>query len=224
VSRLVVKVGGAVAAGSAAHDLLRELVSSGRSVCVVHGGGPQITAAMAEYDLPVEFVNGRRVTTPAALVLVRRALAGVNADLCATIGPRAVGLLGDEIGLPARPVPELGRVGTPLPSSPPAVVEALAAGLVPVVAPLAAGPLNVNADEAAAALAVGLHAERLLFLSDVPGLLRDGAVVPRIAADEATRMLDAGELEGGIVPKLRAAVTAARLGVTADIGETAVVA
>jgi acetylglutamate kinase len=157
-------------------------------------------------------------------VLVRRALAEVNAGLCATIGPRAVSLLGDEIGLLADPVPELGRVGTPHPSSPPAVVAALAAGQIPVVAPLAAGPLNVNADEAAAALAVGLDAERLLFLSDVPGLLRDGAVVPRIAADEATRMLDAGELEGGIVPKLRAAVTAARLGVTADIGETAVIA
>jgi acetylglutamate kinase len=224
VSRFVVKVGGAVAAGSAAHDLITSLAASGREIVVVHGGGPQITAAMAEYDLPVEFVHGRRVTTPAALVLVRRALADVNASLCATIGPLAVGLLGDEIGLRAQPVPELGRVGTPLPSSPPEVLAALARGRIPVVAPLAAGPLNVNADEAAAALAVGLDAERLLFLSDVPGLLRDGAVVPRIAADEATRMLDAGELEGGIVPKLRAAVAAARQGVTADIGETAVVA
>jgi acetylglutamate kinase len=93
-----------------------------------------------------------------------------------------------------------------------------------VVAPLAAGPLNVNADEAAAALAVGLGAERLLFVTDVPGLLHEGAVVPRIAAGEADLLLSGGELDGGIVPKLRAAVTAARLGVETEIGETAVLA
>jgi acetylglutamate kinase len=93
-----------------------------------------------------------------------------------------------------------------------------------VVAPLAAGPLNVNADEMAAALAIGLGAESLLFLTDVAGLLLGGAVVPAIEARRAENLLDAGELEGGIVPKLRAAVTAAKLGVRAEIGETAVVA
>jgi acetylglutamate kinase len=93
-----------------------------------------------------------------------------------------------------------------------------------VVAPLAAGPLNVNADEAAAALAVGLGADRILFVTDVPGVLLQGSVVDTIAATEADRLLDAGALEGGIVPKLRAAVTAARLGVRAEIGETAVTA
>jgi acetylglutamate kinase len=104
------------------------------------------------------------------------------------------------------------------------VLEALAAGLVPVVAPLAAGPLNVNADEAASALAIGLGAERILFLTDVPGLLLAGAVVSRIAADDADELLDGGTLQGGIQPKLRAAVAAARLGVQAEIGQTAVVA
>jgi acetylglutamate kinase len=93
-----------------------------------------------------------------------------------------------------------------------------------VVAPLAAGPLNVNADEAAAALAVGLGADRLLFVTDVPGVLLGGDVVGALAADEADRMLGAGELEGGIVPKLHAAVRAARLGVRSEIGATAVTA
>ncbi len=90
------------------------------------------------------------------------------------------------------------------------------------MAPLGVGPLNVNADEAAAALAVGLEAERIFFLTDVAGLILEGAVVPSIEADEADRLLDAGTLEGGILPKLRAAVIAARRGVDSAIGGTAV--
>jgi acetylglutamate kinase len=221
VTRLVVKCGGAVAAQAA--ETILALADTGAEVCVVHGAGPQISAEMERFHVPVEFVGGRRVTTPAGLMLVRRALLEVNASLCAALGPRAVGLLGDEIGLEAEPVPGLGLVGEPLPSRPAAVERALAAGGIPVVAPLATGPLNVNADEAAAALAIGLGAERLLFVTDVPGLLLEGAVVPAIEAVEADRLLSSGELDGGIVPKLRAAVTAARLGVRAEIGETAVV-
>jgi acetylglutamate kinase len=211
---IVLKVGGAIAGG--------KLQLPDGEVCVIHGAGPQITAEMERRGLPVEFVGGRRVTSAAALEVVREALAAVNRTLCAAIGHRAVGLMGDEIGLRARRIPELGLVGEPLPCRPAAVKVALAEGLVPVVAPLAAGPLNVNADEMAAALAAGLGAERLVFLTDVPGLLRDGAVVERIPADEAEHLLASGELEGGILPKLTAAVTAARLGVAASIGETAV--
>ena len=222
MSRIVVKLGGAVA-GEAA-DAVRALAEDGHEVCVVHGAGPQISAEMERWGLPVEFVDGRRVTSPAALVLVRRSLAAVNERVCAALGPRALGLFGDEIGVEAAPLPELGCVGTALPSRPPAVLAALRGGRIPVVAPLAVGPLNVNADEAAAALAVGLEAERLVFVSDVPGLLRAGAVVPQVEAAEADELLDGGELEGGIVPKLRAAVTAARCGVRSEIGATAVVA
>ena len=89
--------------------------------------------------------------------------------------------MGDEIGLLAEQVEELGLVGDPLPSRPEAVLAALAAGLIPVVAPLAAGPLNVNADEAAAQLAVGIEADEIEFVTDVPGLLdQDGVLVPEI--------------------------------------------
>jgi acetylglutamate kinase len=221
VTRVVVKCGGAVA--SEAADAILAVASSGVEVCVVHGAGPQISAEMLHFHVPIRFVGGRRVTSPAALMLVRSTLAGVNASLCAALGSRAVGLLGDEIGLEAKPVPALGLVGEPVPCSPPAVVAALEAGQIPVVAPLAQGPLNVNADEAAAALAIGLGAERLLFVTDVPGLLLGGVVVPSIEAVEADRLLSGGDLEGGIVPKLRAAVTAARVGVRTEIGETAVV-
>jgi acetylglutamate kinase len=90
------------------------------------------------------------------------------------------------------------------------------------VAPLARGPLNVNGDEAAAALAVGLAADRLVFFTDVPGVYLDGAVAPRISPDEADRLLAGGALVGGIVPKLHAAATAARHGVAVSIGGTTI--
>jgi len=121
-------------------------------------------------------------------------------------------------------VPELGLVGNAIPSRPQAVVDALEAGKIPVIAPLAEGPLNVNADDAAAALALGLGAEQLLFVTDVDGLILGGEVVSEIGIDDASRLLDGGALQGGIIPKLNAAVTAARGGVAASIGQTTVVA
>ncbi len=218
---IVVKCGGAVS-GMAAAEI--EALAALEPVVVVHGAGPQISRAMADAGLTVTFVNGRRVTDGAALEVVRAALLDVNRALCDALGARAVGLSGDEIGLQATPVPELGLVGTPVPSRPQAVLDALAAGLIPVVTPLAVGPLNVNADEAAGALAVGLGAERILFLTDVPGVFQDESVIDSIHADDADRLLEDGTFEGGIVPKLTAAVRAAREGVKAEIGVTEVVA
>jgi acetylglutamate kinase len=214
----VLKLGGRVAA-DAVRTALAEVAGD---VVVVHGAGPQITAEMELRGIAPVFVRGRRVTTPEALEVVVESLLAVNAEVCAAVGPRAVSLRGDQIGLRATVVEELGLVGDPEPSAPAAIREALAAGKVPVVVPLAAGPLNVNADEAAAALAVGLGAERILFVSDVPGVLLDGAVATVLSADEAEAGLGEGVFEGGIVPKLMAAVSAARGGVKASIGATEV--
>ena len=221
-SIIVVKLGGAVARDAISYPLA--LADQGHAVCIVHGAGPQISLEMARRGIEVSFVHGRRVTTPEALEAVREALARVNDELVQAVGERAVGLMGDEIGLAAEQVPELGLVGNPLPSSPAPVLEALAAGRIPVIAPLAGGPLNVNADEAAAMLAVGIEAERIHFVTDVPGLLIGDVVVASIHAHEAEQLLSSGKLHGGIIPKLRAAVHAARQGVIAEIGETAVIA
>jgi acetylglutamate kinase len=221
VSPIVVKCGGAVAESSA--ELILELAES-EPVVVVHGAGPQISAEMERRGLEVQFVGGRRVTSKETLEVVRESFAEVNDALCAAIGEPALSLFGDEIGLRALQVPTLGMVGDPVPCAPDAVLAALAEELIPVIAPLAAGPLNVNADEMAAAIAVGLEAERVLFVTDVPGLLDGGVVVPVIDAEEAGKLLDAGAFQGGIIPKLRAAITAAQLGVRAEIGRTAVVA
>jgi acetylglutamate kinase len=222
VKRIVLKLGGGVAAGSAGRAL--DLSRAGHEVVVVHGAGPQISAELRHRGIPVEFVNGRRVTGPAALEVVRASLVEVGAEVCSALGPAALPLVGDEIGLEARPLPELGLVGEPLACRPAAIEAALAAGRIPVVAPIAVGPLNVNADEAASALAVGLSAARIVFVTDVPGVLVEGAVAERIEAVEADRLLAAGAFEGGIVPKLLAAVRAARLGVHAEIGATEVLA
>ena len=215
---VVLKLGGRVAAAS----VRTALAEVGVRVVVVHGAGPQITEEMERRGISPTFVRGRRVTTPDVLDVVRASLEAVNAEICAAIGPAAVGLAGDAIGLRARPVPTLGLVGDPEPVAPAAVIAALDEGRIPVVSPLAEGPLNVNADEAAAALAVGLGAERIVFVSDVPGVLVQGMVASVLPADEAEAGLADGLFEGGIVPKLMAAVHAARGGVRASIGATEV--
>ena len=220
--RLVVKVGGAVAGESA--DRILGLREEGHEVVVVHGAGPQITDEMRKRGIPVQFVNGRRRTSRAALDVVRESMEAVNAELCRALGDVAAPVIGDKAGLLAVPVPPLGWVGDPLPCRPKAILGALADGKIPVVAPLAVGPLNVNADDASTALALGLGARRLVFLTDVAGLLVDDELVDSIRAGDANRMLDAGAFDGGIVPKLRAAAIAAASGITAHIGQTAVVA
>jgi acetylglutamate kinase len=220
--RVVVKLGGRVAAASRDQVLTRREV--GDEVVVVHGAGPQISAELAARGLPVRFVRGRRFTDAAALEVVRVSLVAVGARLAAALGADAAQLVGDEIGLEATPVPELGLVGDPLPSSLPAIDDALATGRLPVITPIAVGPLNVNADEAAAAVAASIGADRIVFLSDVRGVYLDGTVLPLIHADRAFELLERGTFDGGIVPKLMAAVQAARAGLTAEIGQTAVVA
>jgi acetylglutamate kinase len=216
----VVKCGGA--ALTRGPFVLERYVDAGQDACVVHGAGARITAALAAAGIDSRFVDGRRVTTSEALPLVRESYRFENDRLCEQIGVRALGLMGDELGLEADVVAGLGHVGLPRPVAPHSLWELLGAGRVPVIAPLARGPLNVNADDAAAALSIGLAADRLVFVSDVEGVLVDGEVVDELSAREIEQLN--GLLRGGIVPKLQAAVAAAREGVRAEVGRTLVVA
>lgn len=220
--RVVVKLGGRVAQDSV--GLVLERHEAGDDVVVVHGAGPQITAELQTLGVAARFVDGRRFTDPATIAVVRRSLVAVGAELCTALGPAALHLVGDEIGLEAVRVPDLGLVGEPLPFRAAPVEAALADRRIPVVTPIAVGPLNVNADEAATALAVGLEVDRVVFVSDVPGVLVEGSVASQLHVDDADELIDAGAFDGGIVPKLLAAARAARFGITAEIGETAVVA
>jgi acetylglutamate kinase len=216
----IVKCGGAALAKEPFR--LERHVGPGEPVCVVHGAGTRISAALQAAGLESPFVGGRRVTTAEALPVVREAMRQENGALCAQIGKRAYGLMGDDLGLEAQRLPELGHVGMLLPVVPAALRGLLTVDAVPVIAPLARGPLNVNADDAAAVLAVALGADRLVFVSDVPGVLVDGEVVPQLSEREISLLN--GHLAGGILPKLQAAVAAAREGVRVDVGATVVVA
>ncbi len=215
----VVKCGGAAIARGR-FDLGRWIRPGERAV-VVHGAGPRITAALQAAGVESCFVGGRRVTTPEAIPLVREALRLENAEICRQVGPRAVPLMGDDLGLEADPVDGLGLVGRPRPVAPATLRHLVEANRIPVVAPLAQGPLNVNADDAACALAVALGASRLVFVSDVDGVLIGGAPAERLEPQdlEAHRT----ELGGGMLPKLEAALEAARAGVQVRVGATRIV-
>jgi acetylglutamate kinase len=219
----VVKCGGAVLAKEP--FVLERYVEPGSGVCVVHGAGTRISAALREAGFESPFVGGRRVTTEEALPIVREAFRQENRALCAELGRRASGLMGDDLGLEAERVPELGQVGMLLPVVPSALWKLLATDGIPVIAPLARcsknrGSLNVNADDAAAVLAIALGADRLVFVSDVPGVLVDGEVIRELSARDISQVN--GHLSGGILPKLEAALLAAREGVHVDVGQTTV--
>ena len=147
----------------------------------------------------------------------------MNEALCRAIGDRAVGLMGDELGLRATQLPALGLVGDPQPYAPPRLRKLMDAGRIPVVAPLARGPLNVNGDEAAAALALGLHAERIVFLTDVEGLYLDRAEAPRRRHGDARRCARrdrrhlARRVKLGLLPVALSVAVVARLPVVAGV-------
>jgi acetylglutamate kinase len=199
---------------------------------VVHGGGPQITDHLNRLGIPSEFRGGLRVTTPEAMRVVRMVLVGqVNGDVVNLIndfGPFAVGLSGEDGGLftaerrPAmvdgQPV-DIGQVGDVVRVDPSAVTALLDAGRIPVVATVARGQdglsYNVNADTAAAALAVAIGAEKLIVLTDVPGLYANwpdtSEVIAEVTATELAALLPT--LSAGMVPKMEACLRAVRSGV-----------
>jgi acetylglutamate kinase len=199
---------------------------------VVHGGGPQITAMLARLGIAAEFRAGQRVTTPEAMEIVRMVLVGqVSRELVGLVnthGPYAVGISGEDAHLftAARRLVridgeevDLGLVGDVVAVNPAAVLDIVAAGRIPIVstvAPDADGVVhNVNADTAAAALAVALGAEKLVMLTDVEGLYADwpdrDSVIGELTADELEPLLPT--LDAGMLPKMEACLRAVRGGV-----------
>lgn len=226
--RRVVKIGGRAQSDPALPRLLAQVVRAGDELVVVHGGGDEVTALQRRLGSEPTFIGGRRVTTEEDMDVVRMVLSGaVNKRLVRQLlheGIAAVGISGEDGGLlPARLLDDgaLGAVGEPLNADPRPVEALLAAGFVPVVSPLGRHAetgqgLNVNGDDAAAAIAGALGADELLLLADVPGVLdAAGSLVPAIPADAVDDMIASGVARGGMSAKLQAAVRALAAGVSA---------
>jgi len=208
----VVKVGG-TAPGAAAQ--VAALARAGRQVAVVHGAGPQITAGCIAAGLEPRFVDGQRVTDAAVMRVVEAAIADANAALCADLEAEGVACRPMRDALTAEPWGDsrLGLVGRITSVEQIGVRALLAGGIVPVIAPTASG-LNVNADNAAAAVAGALCASELIFLSDVPGLMGPGGEVMRhVTAASAAQLVASGSITGGMIPKLDAGLAALADGV-----------
>lgn len=193
---------------------------------MVHGGGDEVSALQQAFGRQSQFVAGRRVTAPEDLDLLRMALSGsANKRLVSAMvgaGVPAVGVSGEDAGLVRAVAAEratMGEVGVPSTVDGALLRLLLGGGFCPVISPLArdadavAGVLNVNGDDAAAAIAVALQASELVLVSDVPGVLVDGAPVSHLDGDAARALIERGVARGGMAAKLDAALGALARGV-----------
>jgi acetylglutamate kinase len=202
--------------------LAAELRAAGGRAVIVHGGGRHVDRLLRALSIESRFIEGRRETSPAAMEVVEMVLSGVvNKGLAAGLtaaGLPAVGISGRDAGLMSAGLQrELGRVGSPLRVDPAPLRALWQADLLPVVSPVSNGPagesVNVNADEAALALALALGAQTLLYLSDADGVLVDGAPLDALAPDDARRLIDEGVITGGMSLKVRVALAAVGAGI-----------
>ena len=232
---VVVKYGG----NAMISDDLRKAVISdiillklvGINVVVIHGGGPEISAMLKKTGKESRFVNGLRYTDEETMDIVQMVLCGkVNKDLVATLnrsGGSAVGLCGLDGGMlkavrRTEDGVDYGLVGDIVEVDPKPIEDAIAGGFIPVISTVAQGTdaetsYNVNADTAAAKVATALHAEKLILLTDVRGLLRDkndeSTLISRIHPSDVPRLMKDGIIAGGMIPKIDCCVEAVRSGV-----------
>ena len=207
---------------------------AGINPIVVHGGGKAISAAMEEAGLEATFVGGFRITSPEAIAIVEETLGNtINPHLVDLINShqgRATGIPGTGVfqaqriqgtGEDGQPV-DIGRVGEVVSCHTDDVLYATSSEIVPVVSPLGCEigtgkTLNVNADLAASALACTLKPAKLVFVSDVPGLLADptdpSSLIPSVTPEDADGLIKSGIISGGMIPKIRSALEALHAGV-----------
>jgi len=226
----LIKLGGSLLDDPSRRDAALQTIvarwNGGENLVLVHGGGKHIDARLAQLGIAKRTHAGLRITDDATLDVVVAVLGGtVNKMLVSELarhGVRAAGISGNDaatlVAVPHPPIDgvELGHVGQVTGANCTLVKAMLTYGILPVVSSIAAGPegtlLNVNADSAAAALAVALRARSLRFITDVAGVLDgNGTLVPRLAAADAEEFI--GNVTGGMRPKLQAALTALGSGV-----------
>ena len=241
----VVKYGGhAMGDPDAARDFARDIVllqHVGIRPVVVHGGGPQIGAMLDKLGVATSFVDGLRVTDGETARIAEMVLCGaINKEIVGWIGQaggRAIGLSGKDGNLVVahrlrrakrdpdsniEKVIDLGFVGEPRTVDRSVIDTQLAAGLIPVIAPIAIGEdgatYNINADTMAGAIAAALGAERLFLLTDVPGVLdKSGALIAEMDPDRIARLKADGTITGGMIPKIETCVHAVAGGAEAAV-------
>lgn len=225
---LVVKIGGRPASSQDTLDaLVAELGSLGTTyrVVLVHGGGADVSEMSRRLGLEPVFVNGLRQTTPPEMQVVEMVLAGsVNTRIlrrCLATGVRAIGLGGADAGLfravsvdPAND----SRTGRITDTDTRVLEDVCGAGYLAVVSSVCTDaegtmPFNVNADDAAMAAAIALQARALVFLSDIPGIMKDGQVMLTMDSPKAEAEIAAGVISGGMIPKVRSSLAALDQGV-----------
>ncbi len=234
----VIKYGGAAMEDEhIVEKFLRDVVfleAVGINPVLVHGGGKAITAKMREAGLKARFVNGLRVTDDQAIRIVEETLDhAINPSIVRTIqdyGGRAAGFSGKSV-FQARRLPpqtsetgevvDIGFVGEAAQMNATAIKAAIHSEIVPVISPIGATEdgtvLNINADIAAAALAAELQATKLIFVSDVPGIMRDQndktSLIPSLTAGQVEKLIKQKVIEGGMIPKVQSAAAALKRGV-----------
>ena len=230
---VVIKYGGnAMISDDLRHAVMSDIVLLslvGIHVVVVHGGGPEINEMLSKVNKQSKFVDGLRYTDEETMDIVQQVLCGrVNKNLVATLnrmGGKALGLCGLDGGLlqAVKKDARYGLVGEIKAVNPAPVQDVLDRGYIPVISTVAMGvdgetSYNINADTAAAKLAVALGAERLILLTDVRGLLRDpkdeSTLIRSIRMSEVPMLIKDGIIKGGMIPKLECCVEAVRSGVS----------
>ncbi len=229
---VVIKLGGhAMGSDEGMESFARDVVlmqQVGVNPVIVHGGGPMINAMLDRLDIKSEFVNGKRVTDAATVEVVEMVLSGrVNKRIVQAInaeGGKAVGLSGKDANLMVceQTDPDLGFVGTPVEMNPDFLRGLAKDNIIPVIAPLGTGrngeTFNVNGDTAAGAIAASLKADRLLLLTDVPGVKdSSGEVVTELTAAQIRALTADGTIAGGMIPKTETALDAIENGVRAVV-------
>ncbi len=228
---IVVKTGGrALADPELARQIAGDVVSMhsvGIRCIVVHGGGPQISELLDRFGKETNFIEGHRVTDSESLEITRMVLVGkVNRDIVSEInrhGPIALGLSGEDVGLilAEQRHPELGFVGNVKAVNPLILERLLAEQLVPVISTIgsdgAGQAYNINADVVAGAIAATVDAAKLIYLTDVDGLLEDvsdpGSLTAKATDTQIEALIEQGSIQDGMLPKLEGCLTAVRSGV-----------
>ena len=222
--RFVMKCGGSTLAALPASffDDLRGLQERNVKPVIVHGGGPAISETLAKLGIESEFVNGLRKTSEEVLDVVEMVLAGrINKEIVRKIqqsGAKSIGLSGVDgkliIAKPVANAAEIGFVGDVTDVNAEVIEGIMGMGYIPVIAPIGIDEqgqrYNINADTAAGAVASHLGVERMIVVTDVPGILKtvDGVkrVLPTVTVEEIEEMIASGEIYGGMIPKVRAAI------------------